>query len=65
MLLDLLELFYKKQMRGESVTEAEALDVLGRNEIGRWPSYVLMLEQQNLIKRTEMMSLFWCAIYLR
>ena len=53
MLLDLLELFYKKQMRGESVTEAEALDVLGRNEIGRWPSYVLMLEQQNLIKRTE------------
>ena len=53
MLLDLLELFYKKQMRGESVTEAEALDVLGRNEIGRWPSYVRMLEQQNLIKRTE------------
>ena len=53
MLLDLLELFYKKQMRGESVSEAEALHVLGHNEIGRWPSYVRMLEQQNLIKRTE------------
>ena len=53
MLMDLLELFYKKQMRGESVSEAEALHVLGHNEIGRWPSYVRMLEQQNLIKRTE------------
>jgi membrane protein len=35
------------------VTEAEALDVLGREEIGRWPSYVQMLEKQNLIKRTD------------
>lgn len=53
MLLDLLELFYKKQKTGESVSEGEALDVLGRDEIGRWPSYVLMFEQQNLIKRTD------------
>ena len=53
MLLDLLELFYKKQQVGQSVTEAEALDVLGREEIGRWPSYVLMLEKQNLLMRTD------------
>ena len=53
MLLDLMELFYKKQQHGLSVSDDEALDVLGRDEIGRWPSYVLMLEQQNLVKRTD------------
>ena len=53
MLLDLMELFYKKQQHGLSISDDEALDVLGRDEIGRWPSYVLMLEQQNLVKRTD------------
>jgi len=53
MLLDLLELFYKKQKTGESISEAQALEVLGRDEIGRWPSYVAMFEKQNLIKRTD------------
>ena len=53
MLLDLLELFYKKQKTGESISEAQALEVLGRDEIGRWPSYVEMFEKQNLIKRTD------------
>lgn len=53
MLLDLLELFYRKQKTGKTVTDAEALDVLGRAEIGRWPAYVLLLEKQNLVKRTD------------
>lgn len=53
MLLDLLELFYQKQKIGKSVTEAEALNVLGREEIGRWPSYVALLEKQDLICRTD------------
>ena len=53
MLMDLLELFYKKQKTGESISEAQALEVLGRDEIGRWPSYVAMFEKQNLIKRTD------------
>jgi membrane protein len=53
MFLDLLELFYHKQQRGESVSDEEALIVLGRDEIGRWPTYVLMLEKQNLVKRTD------------
>lgn len=53
MLLDILELFYKKQQIGESVTDEEALNILGRGEIGLWPSYVLMLEKQNLVKRTD------------
>ena len=53
MLLDLLELFYKKQQIGASVSDEEALEVLGRDEVGRWPSYVLMLEKQNLVIRTD------------
>ena len=52
-LLDLLELFYKKQLKGNAVSDEEALSVLGREEIGRWPSYVEMLEQQKLIRRTD------------
>lgn len=53
MLLDLMELFYKKQQSGESVSDEEALEVLGRDEIGCWPTYVVMLEKQNLVKRTD------------
>lgn len=53
MLLDILELFYKKQKLGESVSDKEALGILGRGEIGRWPAYVVLLEEQNLVKRTD------------
>ncbi|MDV7705391.1 hypothetical protein LGS12_04135, partial [Acinetobacter pittii] len=45
--------FYKKQKLGESVSDKEALEILGRGEIGRWPAYVLLLEEQNLVKRTD------------
>ncbi len=53
MLLDILELFYNKQQKGDTVNEAEALSILGRGEMGRWPSYVKLLQQQQLIRRTE------------
>lgn len=53
MLMDLLELFYQKQKKGESVSETEALQVLGRDEIGRLPAYMSLFEKQNLIKRTD------------
>ncbi|RLZ10000.1 YihY family inner membrane protein [Acinetobacter sp. 2JN-4] len=53
MLLDILELFYKKQQIGNSVNEHELLDIVGRGELGRLPSYILQLEAQNLIKRTD------------
>ena len=53
MLLDILELFYRKQKIGKTVTDTEALNVLGRAEIGRWPAYILLLEKQNLVKRTD------------
>lgn len=53
MLLDVLELFYQKQKTGDVVTDAEVLKILGRGEIGRWPAYVVMLEKQNLVTRTD------------
>ncbi|MBF7683962.1 YihY family inner membrane protein [Acinetobacter sp. B5B] len=53
MMLDILELFYKKQVLGETVTEKEGLKILGRGEVGRWPAYIELLEQQQLIKRTN------------
>lgn len=52
-LLNILALFYKKQKLGQTVSELEALDALGRGEIGRWPKYLEMLEKQKLIIRTE------------
>ena len=53
MLLDLLELFYKKQKIGQSVSEEEALEALGRDEIGRLPTYLVLFEKQSLVKRTD------------
>lgn len=53
MLLDLLELFYRRQKSGLSVSEDEALEILGRDEIGRWPNYVSLFEKQNLIRQTD------------
>lgn len=53
MLLSLLELFYQKQKTGDVVNESEALDILGSDEIGTLPSYILLLEKQNLIRRTD------------
>lgn len=53
MLLDILALFYKKHQIGESVSEQELLDIIGRAELGRLPTYIVQLEQQNLVKRTD------------
>ncbi|KAA8733332.1 YihY family inner membrane protein [Acinetobacter qingfengensis] len=53
MLLDILNLFYQKQQEGKAVKDEEALDILGRGEIGRWPYYIELLEKQHLIARTE------------
>ena len=53
MLLDVLELFHQKQKRGGTVSDREAMDILGRGEIGKWPYFIELLEKQNLITRTD------------
>ena len=53
MMLDILDLFYQKQKVGETVNDNEGLKILGRGEVDRWSSYIEILEQQQMIKRTE------------
>lgn len=53
MLLDILELFYNRQKSGQSVSDHEALDILGRDEIARWPYYIQLLEKQKIIAETD------------
>jgi membrane protein len=53
MMLDILQLFYQKQLIGQTVSDKEALDILGRSEIGRWAYYVELLEKQKLIAETD------------
>lgn len=53
MLLDVLDLFYQRQKSGLSVSDKEALDILGRGEIGRWTSFIAILEKQKIIGCTD------------
>ncbi|WOE31298.1 MULTISPECIES: YihY family inner membrane protein [unclassified Acinetobacter] len=53
MLLSLLHFFYTKQKTGEVVSESEALSILGCDEIGALPAYLVLLEKQNLIRRMD------------
>ncbi|WP_269914538.1 YihY family inner membrane protein [Acinetobacter sp. HY1485] len=53
MMLDILDMFYQKQKVGETVNDNEGLKILGRGEVDRWSSYIEILEQQQMIKRTE------------
>ena len=53
MLLDILNLFYQKQKAGLSVSDKEAMDILGRGEIGRWTNFIALLEKQKIIGRTD------------
>lgn len=52
-LLDILELFYKHQKLGLSVSDEDAMAILGRGEFESESSYLQLLEDNNLIKRTE------------
>ncbi len=52
-LLDILELFYKNQKLGLSVSDEDAMAILGRGEFESESSYLQLLEDNNLIKRTE------------
>lgn len=53
MMLDILELFYKKQLVGNAVSDQDGLTILGRGEVGRWPAYIQILKQQQFIKSTD------------
>ena len=52
-LLDILELFYKRQKLGLSVSDEDAMAILGRGEFEDESSYLQILQDNNLIKRTD------------
>jgi membrane protein len=52
-MLDILELFYNKQKVGLEVTDSEGISILGRGEIERWSEYISLLEDKDIVKRTQ------------
>lgn len=52
-LLDILELFYKRQKLGLSVSDEDAMAILGRGEFEDESSYLQVLQDNNLIKCTD------------
>lgn len=52
-LMDLLNLVYSHYLKGESVTEKQLRNVLGRKELPKWYIYINYLKDSNLIAVTE------------
>lgn len=52
-LLDVLQLFWSRQQRGETVSDIDAMAVLGRHEVERWFDFAQLLQQQAIIHRTD------------
>ncbi|WP_201533033.1 YhjD/YihY/BrkB family envelope integrity protein [Psychrobacter ciconiae] len=52
-LLDMLNLVYSYHVRGQSVSEQELRNVLGRKELPKWYTYINYLKDSKLITATE------------
>lgn len=52
-LLDMLNLVYTNHLKGDSVSEQQLRDVLGRKELPKWYTYINYLEDSKLITMTE------------
>lgn len=52
-LLDMLNLVYKSHLKGDSVSEQELRNVLGRKELPKWYTYINYLQDSKLITMTE------------
>ena len=52
-LLDMLNLAYSEHQKGNSVTEQELRNVLGRKELPKWYTYINYLKDSNLITVTD------------
>ncbi len=51
-LLDMLNLVYKSHLKGDSVSEQELRNVLGRKELPKWYTYINYLQDSKLITMT-------------
>ena len=52
-LLDMLNLVYTHHLKGDSVSEQDLRNVLGRKELPKWYIYINYLQDSNLITATE------------
>lgn len=52
-LLDILQLFSRKQQRGGSVTDIEAMSILGKQEVENWFRFADILHRERIIQRTD------------
>ncbi|PTQ89286.1 YihY family inner membrane protein [Agitococcus lubricus] len=52
-LFDVLELFYLRQLEGRSVSDIEAMQILGRHEVETWTQFADLLISQKFIQKTE------------
>ncbi|MFN3586993.1 MAG: YihY family inner membrane protein [Moraxellaceae bacterium] len=52
-LLDVLQLFWRKQQHGASVSDVEAMAILGKQEVEIWFDFVDLLTQERIIHRTD------------
>jgi len=52
-LLDLLQLFYQRQLEGGAVSEIEIMDILGKREVELWTQFADILIGQRFIQKTE------------
>lgn len=52
-ILDVLQLFHRRQKDGHSVSDTEAMSILGRYEVETWSDMANLLLNLNYIKKTE------------
>lgn len=52
-LMDMLNVLYREHKKGNAVTEAGLRDVLGRQEMPNWYTYISFLQDNNLIATSE------------
>lgn len=52
-LLDVLQLFWRKQQHGGTVTDIEAMSILGKQEVDLWFQFADILQREHLIQRTD------------
>lgn len=52
-LLDVLQLFWRCQQKGESVSDIDAMSVLGKQEVEVWCDFARTLQEQRIIHRTD------------
>lgn len=52
-IMDLLQLFYRKQQVGGTVSDVDAIAVLGKQEVEAWAEFSRVLLDQRIIRKTE------------